>query len=277
MAGEERVGPRATWRSQVKKLVIIGIGTGNPDDVTVHAVKALNRVDAFFLVDKGADKDALLQLRKEICERHIIERSYRFVEMPDPARDRTPVQYEAAVEDWHARREEHYARFVDDELRDGECGAFLVWGDPALYDSTLRIVARLSMHATTAFEYEVIPGISSVQLLAARHRIPLNQIGGSVHITTGRRLRAGLPDDIGDVVVMLDGECSFTTVEHPADVEIYWGAYLGTDDEILVSGNLGEIMGDLLQVRSDARTRHGWIMDTYLLRRTDPAATRSRS
>ncbi len=252
----------------MKKIFIIGIGSGDPDHVTIQAVHALNRVDAFFVIDKGRTTEALVRLRKQICERHITNRSYRFVEIPDPERDRTTPRYEAAVEDWHAERAEHYARLIDEELHEGECGAFLVWGDPALYDSTLRIVEQISTRGSSAFEYEVIPGISSVQALAARHRVPLNRIGESVHITTGRQLRAGLPDDVDNVIVMLDGECSFTTVEHPEEVEIYWGAYLGTDDEIVISGNLREVMGDLERIRSEARTRHGWIMDTYLLRRT---------
>ena len=29
-------------------------------------------------------------------------------------------------------------------MADGECGAFLVWGDPTLYDSTIRIVEMIA-------------------------------------------------------------------------------------------------------------------------------------
>ena len=69
------------------------------------------------------------------------------------------------------------------------------------------------------------------------------------------------------VVVMLDGECTFKAVKE-ANVDIYWGAYLGTADEILISGKLADRSAEIERVRSEARTRHGWIMDTYLLRRT---------
>ncbi len=53
-------------------------------------------------------------------------------------------------------------------------------------------------------EYEVIPGISAVQALAAKHKTSLNRIGESVEITTGRKLAEGFPDGADSVVVMLD-------------------------------------------------------------------------
>src|SRR5262249_10111624 len=157
-----------------------------------------------------------------------------------------------------------YERLIGEELGEDECGAFLVWGDPSLYDSTLRIIEQIVARGTIAFEYEVIPGISAIQALAARHRIALNRIGRSIHITTGRKITEGLPDDIADVVVMLDADCSFKTLA-AADIDIYWGAYVGTEDEILVAGRLGELAEDIERLRADAKARKGWVMDTYLL------------
>ena len=114
-------------------------------------------------------------------------------------------------------------------------------------------------------QYEVIPGISAVSALAARHRIVLNRVAGDVLVTTGRRVAAGLPDDARDVVVMLDSGLAFTGLE--GDWEIYWGAYLGTPDEILISGPLAEVADEIVRVRAEARSRKGWMFDTYLLRR----------
>ena len=42
---------------------------------------------------------------------------------------------------------------------------------------------------------------------------------------------------------------------------------LGTEDEILVSGNLRELAQDIERMRMEAKIRKGWIMDTYLLRK----------
>jgi len=255
----------------MRKIFIIGIGAGNPDYITVQAINALNEVDVFFLVDKGAEKDDLVRLRRDICVRHIMDQSYRTVEIPDPPRERTSPQYEASVKAWHTQRVAVYERLIAQELGEDECGGFLVWGDPSLYDSTLRIIERVVARGAVAFEYEVIPGIASVQALAARHRIALNRIGAPVEITTGRRIAEGLPAHVDDFVVMLDGECSFKHVAERG-IDIYWGAYIGTADEILVSGNLQERGPDIERIRGEARAKKGWIMDTYLLRRTGGAS-----
>jgi precorrin-6A synthase len=252
----------------MRKIFIIGIGAGNPDHVTVQAINALKQVDVVFVMDKGQEKDDLVRLRKDICERYIKGRPFRLVETADPRRD-PAAPYETAVRAWHEQRAEIYERLIGEELGDNGCGAILVWGDPSLYDSTLRIIDQLIERGKVAFEHEVIPGITAVQALAAGHKIALNRIGKSVHITTGRKLAQGLPDGIDDVIVMLDGDCSFKAIE-AAGIDIYWGAYVGTPDEILIAGDLREVADRIEQVRAAAKARKGWVMDTYLLRKRDP-------
>jgi precorrin-6A synthase len=250
-------------------LFVIGIGAGDPEHVTVQAVRALNQVDVFFLVDKGDVNEELLALRREICERYIEPgRAYRFVEVADPARDRTADAYTAAVEAWRDARTDLYEGLVAD-LPDGEVGAFLVWGDPSLYDGTLLVLDEIARRGRVEFEHEVIPGISAVSALAARHRVPLNRPGEAIQITTGRRLRAGLPDGVDNVVVMLDGGQAYLDIED--DVDVYWGAFVGTDDELLVSGDLQGTKAEIERVRASAKARKGWMFDTYLLRRRLPS------
>jgi precorrin-6A synthase len=253
----------------MRKILIIGVGAGHPEHITVQAVNALNRVDLFFLTDKGTEKDDLARFRREICERYAPNRQFRTATICDPDRDRNPTDYMAAVASWHEQRAGLYEALFTRQLKENECGAFLVWGDPSLYDSTIRIIEQIAARGTVEFEYEVIPGITSIQALTAGHRIALNQIGAPVQITTGRRLAAEPPSV--DTVVMLDGECAFNTVTDD-EVEIYWGAYLGTPDEILLSGKLRDLSATIQQTRAAARQRKGWIMDTYLLRK--PAAPR---
>lgn len=250
----------------MRKVFVIGIGPGNPDCITVQAINALNEVDVFFIMDKGREKDDLTRLRKDICARYIKDKSYRIVETSDPPRERRPASYEPTVQAWHEERAAIYESLISEQLGEDECGAFLVWGDPSLYDSTLRIIDRIVARGNIAFAYEVIPGVSAIQALAAKHRIALNRIGGSVHITTGRKIAEGLADTIEDVIVMLDGDCAFKAIDD-ADIDIYWGAYLGTEDEILVAGKLHERMHQIEHLRDEAKARKGWIMDTYLLRK----------
>ncbi len=247
----------------MKTLLLIGIGAGDPEHITVQAINALNRASVFFVLDKGQATQDLVRLRLELCERYIREPNYRVVQASDPQRDSASESYTQRVEDWHEQRAELFAHLIENELAAGECGAFLLWGDPSLYDSTLRILERLRTHARCCFDYQVIPGISSVQALAARHRVSLNEIGQPVRITTGRRLVA---DDLDNVVVMLDAHCAFKAFVHE-NVDIYWGAYIGTADELLIAGKLSDVCEQITHTRQAARQRKGWIMDTYLLRK----------
>jgi precorrin-6A synthase len=250
----------------MKRILIIGIGAGNPEYLTIQAINALNRADVFFVMDKGEAKAQLIQLRKEIIERYVQDRSYRIVAAASPERRRDTENYRAAVDELNHEKQAVFERLIAEELSDGECGAFLVWGDPSLYDSTMRIMEAISRSGRHVFEYEVIPGISSVQALAAKHRVTLNSIGRSVEITNGRGIAEGFPANVDSVVVMLDGQNAFRNVVHE-DLEIYWGAYVGTEYEVLASGRLCDVAEDIARVRADARAQHGWIMDTYLLKR----------
>lgn len=249
-----------------RKVLVIGIGAGNPDYVTIQAVDALNRVNVFFIPNKGIEKDGLARVRREICERFIRDQSYRTVEFEVPQRKAATDDYAATVADWHDTVEGVYEQLLLEELEEHECGAFLVWGDPTLYDSTMRILDRLQARGGFELEYDVIPGISSVQALAAQHKVALNQIGQSITITTGRKLASeGFPNTMDSMAVMLDGDAAFRNVD--GDVDIWWGAYVGTPNEVLVSGKLGEVVGDIERIREEASTANGWIMDTYLLKR----------
>ena len=185
----------------MRKISLVGIGAGNPEYVTMQAVRVLNQVDVVFLVDKGDAKASLVQVREEICARYITA-DYRVVELEDPPRDRTAEAYQEAVDDWRLRRAVLFEQAILDNLGDDGHGAFLVWGDPSLYDSTLGVVDHILTRGNVVFEYEVVPGITSIQALAARHRIPLNRTAEPIHVTTGRLLKEGLPGD--NVVVMLD-------------------------------------------------------------------------
>ena len=254
-----------------KTILIIGIGAGDPDHLTIQAAKALNRVDAVFLMDKGPAKEKLIALRKEICRRHIVDRPYRFVDATNPERERNG-DYRAAVSDLNARKQAVFERLIGQELKEGECGAFLVWGDPSLYDSTIRIIEAIAASGRHAFDWEVIPGVTSLQALTAKHRTTLNTISGAVAVTPGRRLAEQFAGAAESVAVMLDAENAFLTLPEADDVEIFWGAYVGTPDEILISGKLSDVADEIVRRRAEAREANGWIMDSYLLRRPAAAA-----
>jgi precorrin-6A synthase len=248
----------------MRSVLVVGIGAGDPEQVTVQAIRALNRAEVVFVVEKRSEADELADVRRDILRRYV-EREPRVVALADPPRDRAASAYGEAVDDWRRARAQVWEHAIAHELADDGCGAFLVWGDPALYDSTIAVLDHVRARGTVELDYAVIPGISSLQALAARHRVTWTRVGGVVEITTGRRLAESPPAD--DALVMLDSGCTFSRYAGDDELEIYWGAYVGTDDEILVAGPVAEVAGEIERRRSEARARKGWVMDSYLLRR----------
>lgn len=252
----------------MKTILIIGIGAGNPEHLTLQAVKALNRVDVFFIMDKGEAKSSMIDLRKDICARFIApDRTYRFATGQSPQWDRHAGEYDTVIDNLNRDKRAIFEQLIADQMQDGETAGILVWGDPSLYDSTVRIMADIAAHGRQAIAYEVIPGISSLHALTAQHRTTLNTVGQSVKITTGRRLAEGFPAHTDSVFVMLDGDDTYLRFADDDSLDIYWGAYIGTPDEILISGRLKDVARQIAQTRADAKQAHGWIMDSYLLRR----------
>ncbi|GAB2815147.1 precorrin-6A synthase (deacetylating) [Comamonas piscis] len=267
-------------------LSLIGIGTGNPDHLTRQAIAAMNAADLLLLPHKGDDKAALAALRLSLCDAVLQQPAPQTAGFDMPERRSQGDDYLNQVDEWHAAITLRWQAAIAQALAGGlvpraDNGvlqvSLLVWGDPSLYDSTLRIAARME---PAPVQVTVIAGITSMQALTAAHAIAVNDIGQPFTVTTGRQLREqGWPAGVDTLVVMLDGQCSFNSL--PAaqthDVYIWWGAYLGMTQQCLEHGPLAEAAGRIVATRAAARAAHGWIMDIYLLRRTpgDPPPTQS--
>lgn len=246
-------------------LDLIGIGTGNPAHLTLQAIERINAADLILIPTKGADKDDLAGLRRQICAQVLTNPKTRVAEFALPVRDPAITDYRARVDAWHDAIAGIWADTIRANLGDGARVAFLVWGDPSLYDSTLRIADRVA--ALLPLKVRVTPGITSIQALTAAHAIPLNQINGPVVVTTGRQIRDnGFPPGTDTAVVMLDGELSFRHLD-PEGLHIWWTGYAGMENEISLSGPVASVTEAIAEARASARAAHGWIMDIYLLRR----------
>jgi precorrin-6A synthase len=242
------------------QLFLIGIGTGNPDHVTLQGAAAMAGADLVLVPRKGPAKEDLAEVRHLILSRHAPK--VPVVEFDMPSRDPAITDYSARVDAWHDEIARRWGHAIAAHPGASKV-ALLVWGDPSLYDSTLRIASRL----TPAPLVKVIPGITAIHALAAAHAIPLNTVNGPFLITTGRQIRDhGWPDGQETVIVMLDGECSFQHLD-PRGIHIWWGAYLGMAEEILHDGPLSDVGPVILATRAAARAAHGWLMDIYLMRK----------
>ena len=244
-------------------LFLIGIGCGDPDQLTRAAIGAINTADLVLIPRKGTQKSDLADLRRTICADVLTNQTTRIAEFDLPVRDTGESDYRKGVDDWHAAVAAVWSQEIANHLGGEGQVALLIWGDPSLYDSSLRIARRLDPLPAI----QVIPGITSIQALCAAHALPLNDIGEPFLVTTGRRLRdGGWPAGTDTVVVMLDGGTAFQSLEADG-LHIWWGAYLGMPDQILMSGALAEIGPRIVAVRQAAREKHGWIMDCYILKR----------
>lgn len=240
-------------------LSLIGIGTGNPDHVTFQGAQAIRAADLILIPRKGENKADLAGLREAIIER-VAETPPQIAYFDIPQR-RADDGYLRGVDEWHDTIALRWQAAIAAHP-EAQHVALLIWGDPSLYDSSLRIAARLNPQPNT----KVIPGITALQALTAAHAIPINDLGAPYVVTTGRRIRdEGWPDAASNVAVMLDGECSFQTLDL-ASYDIWWGAYVGMKEEVLISGPLDEVAQNILETRAKARAEHGWIMDIYLLK-----------
>jgi precorrin-6A synthase len=242
------------------ELLLIGIGTGNPDHITRQAEKAIASADWIMIPTKGDNKADLADLRHDICAQIAGVDLSRIVEFELPVRD-PAIPYVDRVHHWHDAIADVWQETIQVNIKTGKV-ALLIWGDPSLYDSSLRIASRLN----PAPKITVLPGLTSLQVLTAAHAIPINELAHPFVVTTGRQLRDnGWPTGMDTVAVMLDGECSFQSLENQ-NCQIYWGAYVGMKEEILIQGPLDQVTEQIVEMRAKARENHGWIMDIYVLK-----------
>ncbi len=248
------------------EIFLVGIGTGNPRHVTLEAIDHLKSSDILIIPRKEDFKSDLADLRYQICNKFLGEEAPPIFEFNFPTRNNKKTYIEA-VDEWH----DAIAKVWTDCIANAQKAlkkrvksvGLLIWGDPSLYDSSLRIAKRLESTPNIT----VIPGVTSVQALTAAHKITINEIGKPFIITTGREItNFGFPGGIDTAFIMLDGNCSFTTLEQEI-YHIWWGAYLGMESEILIEGKLNEVSEVIVETRKKAREVHGWIMDSYMLRR----------
>ena len=248
------------------EIFLVGIGTGNPRHITLEAIEQLKSADILIIPRKEDIKSGLADLRYQICNKFLGGETPPIFEFNFPTRN-NKKSYIEAVDEWH----DAIAKVWTDCIKNAQKAlkkqvksvGLLIWGDPSLYDSSLRIAKRLkpNPHIT------VIPGITSVQALTSAHKIAINEIGKPFVVTTGREIaNFGFPDGIDTAIIMLDGNCSFTLLDQEI-YHIWWGAYLGMEYEVLIAGKLQEVSKVIVETRRKARETHGWIMDSYMLRR----------
>ncbi len=241
-----------------RKVLIVGIGAGNPDFVTVQAVNVRGHVTLFFIPHgagrgPGRRMNDPARLRAEIIELYVRNRPFRTTSYKEPLNKGGGAEPVGEL---------RHAGLSFEELDASECGAFLVRSGFSLIETVGRVVQRLRSSGDFELDYEVIPGNSGIQVLTTAHKVALCNVGRSILTATGRSLAGGFPNNADSIVFMQPAAPAADTVSGHNDV--HWTLYAGMPDDMLVSGRLREIVGGLEQVRNAALDGKGWIVEAML-------------
>jgi len=149
----------------------IGVGPGDPDLITLKAVKTLQKVDVV-LAAASTRNEASLAL--SIAQLHL-RQGAEVVRLDFPmTRDETVL-----AKAWRAN-----ADTVEGILAAGKSAAFLTLGDPLTY-STFGYLLRTLNGLLAEIPVEVIPGITSYQAAAAHTGRVLVESGESLAVVSG--------------------------------------------------------------------------------------------
>ena len=138
------------------KFYGIGVGVGDPENITVKATKKLHEVDVIVLPEaKSGEGSTAFNIVREYLKPGVEQ---MFLEFP-------------MIKDVEARKvfRKNNADVISAELEKGKKVAFLTIGDPMTY-STYTYVLE---HISDDVEIETIAGITSFNSIAARLNIPL--------------------------------------------------------------------------------------------------------
>ena len=183
-----------------------------------------------------------------------------------PAPWREAPDYAAAVRRWREQRVELWGAAIGEHLAGGETGALPRLGRPF----AVRVDARCSRRSWRADAAARARGHPWRQRRSTRSP---RAIASRSTASAGRADHTGAParrrPARGRRRRRRDARRrpTFATLP-PEGIDIYWGAFLGTGDEILISGRLCDTAQEIARVRAEAKARKGWMFDTYLLRRT---------
>ena len=148
----------------------IGVGPGDPELITIKAVKALETVDVIFVPKSHASKPSMaLSMVKQIIEKR--KKPAEILELVFPMTKDELNNRKLWVEN---------AAVVAAKAKKGNV-AFITLGDPMLY-STFLYLYECVKETYPEIELEIIPGVTSVSAAAASSKLPLAEKDETVTI-----------------------------------------------------------------------------------------------
>jgi len=243
----------------VKKLYLIGIGPGDPKYLTLQAKELIERLELFFVPEKKEGKSELTKKRLEIVKFVKGNRPFSVVPLSFPERKKG-LNYREKVREWRKEKAKILKEALEREEKE-EAG-FLIWGDPSLYDGHIEIMKEVEKELE--IEWEVVPGLSSFQVLSAKAKVSLTNIATPLSFHTPRTLRK-LKELEHTVVVFLDNYETFQLFKEK-ELEICWGAYVGNEEELILKGSIKDLASVIKAQRKVLKEKKGYLMEIYFLK-----------
>lgn len=144
------------------KFIGIGVGPGDPELITLKAVKALKTADVICVPKSHASKPsmALGMIRQIVKER---QHPPEMLELVFPM-----TKDEVNLKKLWAEN----AKIVSAKVKAGKTLVFITLGDPMLY-STFMYLYRSIKQSYPNVQLEIVPGVTSVTAAAASAQLPL--------------------------------------------------------------------------------------------------------
>lgn len=174
------------------KLFVIGVGPGDPELITLKAVRILKDISCIF-VPKGKEEGSSIAL--SIVERVIDLKDKEIIEAYFPMK-KTRLQASDSCEldtKWYETIETIYSK-----LNKGIDVAFITLGDPTIYSTFFYLYDKL-LELSPLLNIEIIPGVSSINAGAARAKLSLSLADEKIAI-----LPATYVDDIEEILQKFD-------------------------------------------------------------------------
>ena len=205
-------------------LLLIGIGTGNPDHVTGQAIKALNAADLILIPRKGQAKSDLADLRRQILSQ-VLTAPVPVAEYDVPQRA-DQDDYLGAVNDWHDA--------IAPQLKEGKTVLVTAHGNSlrALYkylnNVSQEAILELNIPTGIPLLFELNDDLTVHDHhghVAALTRV--HQVAQGVALCIGQRAVVGIHMPLGDLDVREDaGDVVEVQMEGHGGLLGKWGHWL---------------------------------------------------
>lgn len=149
------------------KLYGVGVGPGDPELITIKAIRVIESVDIIAIPESGGENNVALDIVKE---------AVKDIHKKDIIKISMPMTRDSKVS---SISHEEGANKVMELLDEGKNVAFLTLGDPSIYSTYLYIHKRI---LAKDYNVEIIPGIPSFCAVSAKLNIGLVEGGEPLHI-----------------------------------------------------------------------------------------------